>query len=80
MLYQILPIPELLIPIIYAKIYNYLYIRRLARLGNLASAMEVFSSIDRDHNSLKRRLRRATQEAEKIRQASKGQTQSNTRS
>ncbi|MCY3720739.1 MAG: hypothetical protein OXG97_00805 [Candidatus Poribacteria bacterium] len=32
----------------------------------------------RDHNSLKRRLRRAVREAEKIRQASKSQTQSNT--
>ena len=33
-----------------------------------------------DHNSLKTRLRRAVREAEKIRQASKSQTQSNTRS
>ena len=34
----------------------------------------------RDHNSLKRRLRRAVREAEHIRQASSGQTQSNTSS
>lgn len=34
----------------------------------------------RDHNSLKRRLRRAVREAEQIRQTSRNQTQSNTRS
>ena len=42
---------------------------------------EVWRSVNtRDHKSLKRRLRRAVREAEKIRQASNGQTQSNTNS
>ena len=40
---------------------------------------EVWRSVNtRDHNSLKRRLRKAVREAEKIRQANSSQTQSNT--